>query len=990
MYGRFTVGKKRTRRIAALLLSLLLTLPAPSALAAESALESASSASSQAPEGENSEEESAAQPAEESSAPESSQPAGEESQPGEGESSQEEPSSQEPSSSQEESSSQVPEDESSGEESGVSMEDSQQETFASYPLLVVGGHESYMSGEEGARFYPDRAMTRAEMAQVLYNLLASYPPVTDGSFSDVSAGAWYATEVNTLVELDVLSGYEDGTFRPNNAVTRAEFVTAVCKCFDLTDGADSGFSDVSGWASGYINAAVERGWIVGMGDGTFQPNANLTRAQVTPILNKALERTGSGFAADAVTPEFVDVPSSHWAYEHIAEAADPVGSAIETGCTVRVTATNGLNLRSSASTTSSVVTVLPTGAELTVTSVESNGWLGVRTGSGRTGYVSGEFVEYVSGPTDTPDPEPEPDPDPDGFEVGQTVRVTAEPSLNLRAGPGTSYEAITSLTTGVLLTITSVESNGWLGVRTSGGTTGFVSGEFVAAYDPNTGVASGASLSATKLTLAQYQSIRLDGSVSQNLSAMHWESSNENVVSTGYTVNYGGNSQGAMLYGVSPGTATITFTDGSGTTKATCTVTVTAAEPVRFAYGEGNIVAAGQKFNLIALTDTAKTAVKFTIVDSTSGATGEYVATSATTKSQASSFGLPTNTVKIFKTEVSFGKAGTYTIRATSQTGSGWSTDGYEFTLAVTATHNTLTTTSYDARQPSGRIITALANIEGFWPEIKDDLLASGNPTVGHGYVVQKNVAFYNNMTEEEAYAQLVDKVNSSSFGGAVERFRSNHSIRMSQGQFDALTSFVYNLGASTLDPDYGFCRAILNAADPTGISTANPKAGTVTVTDIDTAATNASGVNGAPVYATTDLNSALVMALASDTPVTVDGYKILSREVTSSDGAKVTVGDRVWYHVSSGGKVGWMPAGYVTLEGAGTDLTYADSNVVPNNLLQWNIAGGHVYAGLVYRRLCESKIFFFGNYDDDNSSSGWSKNTYDFPFPDYLSDYDN
>ena len=991
MYGRFTVGKKRTRRIAALLLALLLALPAPSALAAESALESASSASSQAPEGESSGEESAAQPAEESSAPESSQPVGEESQPGEGESSQEEPSSQEPSSSQEESSSQAPEDESSGEESGISMEDSQQETFASYPLLVVGGHEAYMSGEEGARFYPDRAMTRAEMAQVLYNLLASYPPVTGGSFSDVSDSAWYATAVNTLVELDVLSGYEDGTFRPNNAVTRAEFVTAVCKCFDSLSTGSAGFSDVSGhWAEGFINQAVAEDWISGFPDGTFRPDESIQRCQVTAILNKALERTGSGFAADAGTQEFVDVPSSHWAYEHIAEAADPVGSAIETGCTVRVTATNGLNLRSSASTTSSVVTVLPTGAELTVTSVESNGWLGVRTGSGRTGYVSGEFVEYVSGPTDTPDPEPEPDPDPDGFEVGQTVRVTAEPSLRLRSGPGTNYEAITSLATGVRLTITSIESNGWLGVRTSGGTTGFVSGEFVAAYDPNTGVASGASLSATKLTLAQYQSIRLDGSVSQNLSAMHWESSNENVVSTGYTVNYGGNSQGAMLYGVSPGTATITFTDGSGTTKATCTVTVTAAEPVRFAYGEGNIVAAGQKFNLIALTDTAKTAVKFTIVDSTSGATGEYVATSATTKSQASSFGLPTNTVKIFKTEVSFGKAGTYTIRATSQTGSGWSTDGYEFTLAVTATHNTLTTTSYDARQPSGRIITALANIEGFWPEIKDDLLASGNPTVGHGYVVQKNVAFYNNMTEEEAYAQLVDKVNSSSFGGAVERFRSNHSIRMSQGQFDALTSFVYNLGAGTLDPDYGFCRAILNAADPTGISTANPKAGTVTVTDIDTAATNASGVNGAPVYATTDLNSALVMALASDTPVTVDGYKILSREVTSSDGAKVTVGDRVWYHVSSGGKVGWMPAGYVTLEGAGTDLTYADSNVVPNNLLQWNIAGGHVYAGLVYRRLCESKIFFFGNYDDDNSSSGWSKNTYDFPFPDYLSDYDN
>ena len=583
MYGRFTVGKKRTRRIAALLLSLLLTLPAPSALAAESALESASSASSQAPEGESSGEESAAQPAEESSAPESSQPAGEESQPGEGESSQEEPSSLEPSSSQEESSSQAPE-ESSGEEGGISMEDSQQETFASYPLLVVGGHEAYMSGEEGARFYPDRAMTRAEMAQVLYNLLASYPPVTGGSFSDVSAGAWYATAVNTLVELDVLSGYEDGTFRPNNAVTRAEFVTAVCKCFDSLSTGSAGFSDVSGhWAEGFINQAVAEDWISGFPDGTFRPDESIQRCQVTAILNKALERTGSGFAADAGTQEFVDVPSSHWAYEHIAEAADPVGSAIETGCTVRVTATNGLNLRSSASISSSVVTVLSTGALLTVTSVESNGWLGVRTGSGRTGYVSGKFVEYVSGPTDTPDPEPEPDPDPDGFEVGQTVRVTAEPSLRLRSGPGTNYEAITSLATGVRLTITSIESNGWLGVETASGVEGYVHPDYVEVYTGGGGgggTATGATVSANSLTLAQYQSARLDGSVTSNLSAMEWTSSNPSVASVGYTVPYGGNTEGAIVYGASPGTATLTFNDGEGAT-ATCTVTVTAAESVR-------------------------------------------------------------------------------------------------------------------------------------------------------------------------------------------------------------------------------------------------------------------------------------------------------------------------------------------------------------------------------------------------------------------------
>lgn len=969
MYGRFTVGKKRTRRIAALLLSLLLTLPAPSALAAESALESASSASSQAPEGESSGEESAAQPAEESSAPESSQPAGEESQPGEGESSQEEPSSQEPSSSQEEDSSQEPEG-SSGEESGVSMEDSQQETFASYPLLVVGGHEAYMSGEAGARFYPDRAMTRAEMAQVLYNLLASYPPVTGGSFSDVSAGAWYATAVNTLVELDVLSGYEDGTFRPNNAVTRAEFVTAVCKCFDLTDGADSGFSDVSGWASGYINAAVERGWIVGMGDGTFQPNANLTRAQVTPILNKALERTGSGFAADAVTPEFVDVPSSHWAYEHIAEAADPVGSAIETGCTVRVTATNGLNLRSSASISSSVVTVLSTGALLTVTSVESNGWLGVRTGSGRTGYVSGEFVEYVSGPTDTPDPEPEPDPDPDGFEVGQTVRVTAEPSLRLRSGPGTNYEAITSLATGVRLTITSIESNGWLGVETASGVEGYVHPDYVEVYTGGGGggTATGATVSANSLTLAQYQSARLDGSVTSNLSAMEWTSSNPSVAYVGYTVPYGGNTEGAIVYGASPGTATLTFTDGAGAT-ATCTVTVTAAESVRFAYSDENIIGVGDNFNLTAITDSSKTGVRFTIVDGP--ATGSWDTTSYTSESRVSSYGLPTNQVRVFTRSVSFGRAGTYTVRAYSQTSGGsWSTDYCEFTVMVTSSDIHSSTTTTESRRVSTEGLNIIADFEGSVPEIEDDVLASGNPTVGYGYVVPVNTTFYNNLTTSELFAQLVQIANET-YSPAVENFRSTYNIKMNQAHFDALTSFVFNCGVGTLSSDYGFRRALLNAVDVSGFS--GRATGTVNVDDVD--------LGAAPVYSSASTASQQVTTLDIGATVTV----------TSVSSTRTITKQEVWYQVTtSGGQVGWMPAGYVQLSGSWTrDLAWADSTVLANNFLQWNKAGG-VQPGLVYRRLAECNIFFFGDYEKAMKANGyWGINYYGFNFPDECAQYD-
>lgn len=957
MYGRFTVGKKRTRRIAALLLSLLLTLPAPSALAAESALESASSASSQAPEGENSGEESAAQPAEESSAPESSQPAGEESQPGEGESSQEEPSSQEPSSSQEESSSQAPEDESTGEESGISMEDSQQETFASYPLLVVGGHEAYMSGEEGARFYPDRAMTRAEMAQVLYNLLASYPPVTGGSFSDVSAGAWYATAVNTLVELDVLSGYEDGTFRPNNAVTRAEFVTAVCKCFDSLSTGSAGFSDVSGhWAEGFINQAVAEDWISGFTDGTFRPDESIQRCQVTAILNNALERTGSGFAADAGTQEFVDVPSSHWAYEHIAEAADPVyddPTATITGNEVRV--------RSGPDTTYTILGYVNAGDLVYVLADPSGDWVQIRTVDGIVGYVSSQYVRLD---------EEEPSDDPSGFQVGQTVQVTAEPSLNLRAGPGTSYEAITSLTTGVLLTITSVESNGWLGVETASGVEGYVHPDYVEVYTGGGGggTATGATVSANSLTLAQYQSARLDGSVTSNLSAMEWTSSNPSVAYVGYTVPYGGNTEGAIVYGASPGTATLTFTDGAGAT-ATCTVTVTAAESVRFAYSDENIIGVGDNFNLTAITDSSKTGVRFTIVDGP--ATGSWDTTSYTSESRVSSYGLPTNQVRVFTRSVSFGRAGTYTVRAYSQTSGGsWSTDYCEFTVMVTSSDIHSSTTTTESRRVSTEGLNIIADFEGSVPEIEDDVLASGNPTVGYGYVVPVNTTFYNNLTTSELFAQLVQIANET-YSPAVENFRSTYNIKMNQAHFDALTSFVFNCGVGTLSSDYGFRRALLNAVDVSGFS--GSATGTVNVDDVD--------LGAAPVYSSASTASQQVTTLDIGATVTV----------TSVSSTRTSTKQEVWYQVStSGGQVGWMPAGYVQLSGSWTrDLAWADSTVLANNFLQWNKAGG-VQPGLVYRRLAECNIFFFGDYEKAMKANGyWGINYYGFNFPDECAQYD-
>lgn len=956
------MGKTGKRNIAAwmaLLLALLLILPAPGVLAAQTPASSGTVS-----EVESALEESSSHAEEESTSTETPEPSSEPSEEGSQTPSEETSSSQLSEESQLEEPSQPVE--------GESLEETQEEPFGANALLKVGGHDAYMSGEEGALFFPDRAMTRAEMAQVLYNLLASYPTVSENYFSDVSTGAWYAKAVNTLVYLDVLSGYEDGTYQPNNQVTRAEFVTAVCKCFGLTSGASNSFSDVgSHWAVGYINAAVGKGWISGFEDNTFRPDANITRAQVTPILNKALERTGDGFASDAGTQEFVDVPSGHWAYEHIAEAADPVSAPVEVGCIVQVTADGGLNLRSSpdSSQSGNIIGGVPKGSQLTVLKVESNGWLQVRTGSGLVGYVSGEYVTVVSGPSEDPE-EPE-DPDPSGFQVGQQVKVTADNGLNLRSGPGTTYDAVTTLATGALLTITSIESNGWLGVKTQGGVTGYVHPDYVVVYDggnEDPGVASGAKLSSSSLSLAQYQSVRLDGSVSENISAMKWQSSDPSVAYVAYTIPYGSTTQMAMIYGAKPGTATITFTDGQNTS-ATCTVTVQSPQAVRFAYAGGNIVGLGQTFNLTAITDTGKAAVHFEI---TSGpATGGWTTQTYTTESHVSSYGLPTNTVRVFTYPVAFQAAGTYTIRATSSTSSGgsMSSDSYEFTVQVTSSAVSSTTATNDTRRASGEIIKILANFEGFLPEIEDDKLAPGNPTVGHGYVVGKHIPFYNNLTSGEAYAHLVSTVNKGSYASAVESFRQRYNIKMSQAQFDALTSFVYNCGPGTLSENYGFCRAILNAVDPTGISESSPVTGVLNVSD---------GI----LYQSAS-TSKKVGTVALNTKVTVDSYQA----------ARTSTQQEVWYHVTtSDGKVGWMPAGYVQLQdGRAHDLSWADSTVVANNILQWNSANGVVYPGLVYRRLAECKVFFFGNYGEANNGLGtWYINTYHFNFPDNIQQYNS
>lgn len=195
------------------------------------------------------------------------------------------------------------------------------------PGLEMTEHRVYISGD-GDNVRPDGRLTRAEAAQIMYGLLEYVPELTGSkTFPDVKEAAWYCDRVLTLAEMGIISGYEDGTFRPDKNIQRNEFVQIITKFFD-TEGEDipaASFPDVNqdGWDAPAINYAAAKGWISGSPDGTFKPNDYITRAEAIAVVNKALGREPDTqrLKADGYALVFLDLPYTHWAYGHIMEAA---------------------------------------------------------------------------------------------------------------------------------------------------------------------------------------------------------------------------------------------------------------------------------------------------------------------------------------------------------------------------------------------------------------------------------------------------------------------------------------------------------------------------------------------------------------------------------------------------------------------------------------------------------------------------------------------
>ena len=189
-------------------------------------------------------------------------------------------------------------------------------------------HYAYIVGYEDGTIRPNGHITRAEAATVFFRLLtdeARDANLTDRSpYPDVSAGDWYNKAIATLSRMGILSGYEDGSFRPNATVTRAEFAAMAARFDTEAKPVDTPFTDLNGcWAADEIAKAYGKGWVNGYGDNTFRPNGPITRAEAVTLINRVLRRlpeTDKDLLPDERT--WPDNPETFWGYLALQEASN--------------------------------------------------------------------------------------------------------------------------------------------------------------------------------------------------------------------------------------------------------------------------------------------------------------------------------------------------------------------------------------------------------------------------------------------------------------------------------------------------------------------------------------------------------------------------------------------------------------------------------------------------------------------------------------------
>ena len=210
-----------------------------------------------------------------------------------------------------------------GSSSGTIIEDTE------IPLaeLEKTDHFAYAIGYPEGTIKPLNIITREEVAMIFYRLLNDESREgllsDENPFIDVETGRWSNRAISTLYNAGIISGYPDGTFRPQAPITRAEFATIAAKFDNLESGQLSKFTDVAGhWAEDYITSSEAKGWIKGYPDLTFKPDEYITRAEAMTLINNVL---GRNVLIENIHPDAIiwtDIKETDWYYTVIMEATN--------------------------------------------------------------------------------------------------------------------------------------------------------------------------------------------------------------------------------------------------------------------------------------------------------------------------------------------------------------------------------------------------------------------------------------------------------------------------------------------------------------------------------------------------------------------------------------------------------------------------------------------------------------------------------------------
>ena len=195
--------------------------------------------------------------------------------------------------------------------------------------LNTDDHFAYIIGYPDGTVRPNGQITRAEATTIFFRLLTeesrSANLTKTNGYTDVASDAWYNTAVSTMTKAGIVDGYPDGTFRPDAPITRAE-MAKIISLFAKLDKSESRFSDIAGhWAEAYIRLAAGNGWITGYPDGTFGPQRNITRAETATMINRVLDRVPSEeshLLSRGVMQIWPDANPGDWFYLAMQEATN--------------------------------------------------------------------------------------------------------------------------------------------------------------------------------------------------------------------------------------------------------------------------------------------------------------------------------------------------------------------------------------------------------------------------------------------------------------------------------------------------------------------------------------------------------------------------------------------------------------------------------------------------------------------------------------------